>query len=68
MTGKTISIYLPDDLIDWIDDQARREGRKRSNFILKVLSDLRNGALVVREEVEPTKEPRITRTPILRRF
>ena len=44
--GQSVSIYLPSKLLEWIDDEAERENRSRSNFVEKVLSDLREGRLV----------------------
>ena len=45
MSGKsvTFSIYLPKDLVDWIDEQARAERRSRNEYIKIVLEDLKEG-------------------------
>lgn len=64
LTGRTISIYIDEDLLSWIDIEARRDGRNRNNYLIKILEDLRNGKLV-KEETD--KERRTIEPPVLRR-
>jgi Arc/MetJ-type ribon-helix-helix transcriptional regulator len=36
-----VSVRLPDELIEWIDDKAKQERRSRASFIKNALEDLR---------------------------
>jgi len=64
--SKHISLYLPDQLVEWIDDRAKKENRSRNNFIEKALSDLEEGRLTPREiesaEIRKTRLPPSART------
>ena len=64
--SKRFSLYLPDQLVEWIDDKAKKENRSRNNYIEKVLSDLRDGRLIPAEvessEVRRTRLPPSART------
>lgn len=50
--GKNVSIYFPDKTLEWIDEQAEKDGRSRSNFIEKVLTDVKEGRLLEAEVEE----------------
>jgi len=39
MPDKTISVYLPEGLTQWIEEQAKKENRSVSNYIVTVLMD-----------------------------
>jgi len=56
--SKRFSLYLPDQLVEWIDDKAKKENRSHNNYIEKVLSDLKEGRLVPAE----TKSPEVGKT------
>lgn len=64
--GVRFSIYLSDDLFRWLKEEAKRAKRSRSNFIEKVLLDLKEGRLV-RAEAPAKAEPRKTGLPPLAR-
>lgn len=56
---RIFSVCLPEDLIKWLDDRARREHRSRNQLIKAVLEDVRAGILVKAEkhgEAEAEKE------------
>ena len=62
--GIRFSIYLPDKLLEWINEQAENQKRSRNNFIEKILSDLKEGRLVPAEsEILEEIEIRKTRLP-----
>ena len=44
--SKRFSLYLPDQLVEWIDNKAKKENRSRNNYIEKILRDLEQGRLV----------------------
>jgi len=50
MSDKSVifSIYLPKNLVDWIDEQASVERRSRNEYIKIVLEDLKEGKLAYR--------------------
>jgi len=52
LPGKNFNLYLPEDLLKWLDEQAKKERRKRNNYLVMILEDLRNGRLVRKEEAE----------------
>jgi len=65
--SKSVSIYFPDKILAWVDGQAREERRKRSNQIVKILEDVKDGRLVPAEtpeelEVRKVKLPPSART------
>lgn len=39
---ETVQIRVDRDLLDWIDIVASKDGRSRSGFIRKILSDFRD--------------------------
>jgi len=51
-SGANFNVYLPRDLLEWIDEQAKKEKRKRNNYLVMILEDLRSGRLVKRDEIE----------------
>jgi len=55
------SIWLSEDLIAWIDDQAGEQKRSRNNFLENILEDLRAGKLIRKKEVEETVAPTLRR-------
>ena len=67
--GTRFSIYLPDELLKWINTQAEKQKRSRNNFIEKILSDVKEGRLVPAEsgifgeaEVRKARLPPTART------
>lgn len=38
-----IHIYLPKQLADWVREQAQKENRKVSNYIMTILLKIKNG-------------------------
>jgi metal-responsive CopG/Arc/MetJ family transcriptional regulator len=40
--SKVISLYVNDDLLQWIDKTAKKEERSRNNFLVKVLKEKKN--------------------------
>lgn len=43
--GNTITIRLPDELSQWIDDEARKTGRPKSEIVREHLQHSRNRKL-----------------------
>jgi len=70
MSDKSVifSIYLPKNLVDWIDEQASIERRSRNEYIRIVLEDLNEGKLAYTKETVPEIEIRKTRIPPLARL
>jgi len=69
MSDKSVifSIYLPKNLVDWIDEQASTERRSRNEYIRIILEDLKEGKLDYRRETAPEIEIRKMKTPPLAR-
>jgi len=69
MSDKSVifSIYLPKNLVDWIDDQASIERRSRNEYIRIVLEDLKKGTLAYGKETIPQFKIRKARIPPLAR-
>jgi len=61
------SIYLPKNLVDWIDEKASVERRSRNEYIKIVLEDLKKGKLAYRKETAPEMDIKKTRIPPLAR-
>lgn len=59
MTGKNFNVYLPEELAEWVDEEAKKANRKRNNWLVSVLEDLKSGRIVRKEPETPS--------PILRR-
>jgi len=38
MNARTFSVYLPKDLKDWLETQAKKEGRSLNNYIILILN------------------------------
>jgi len=47
--SRTFNVRLPEDLVAWLDDRARRERRSRNQLIKIILEDARAG--------NPTEQP-----------
>lgn len=45
MKSRTFNVRLPEDLIAWLDDRARRERRSRNQLIKIILEDARAESL-----------------------
>lgn len=41
MKKENISVYLPKDLREWVDSEAKKENRLRSNQIVQLLNEAR---------------------------
>jgi len=67
MSDKSVifSIYLPKNLVDWIDEQASVERRSRNEYIRIVFEDLKTGKLSYRKEITPEVEIKKMRIPPL---
>jgi len=62
--GTRFSIYLPDKLLVWLNEEAKKQKRSRSNFIEKILSDVKEGKLIPAEpEFSEEAEIRKSRLP-----
>lgn len=54
MRTRRFSVYLPQDLADWLEREAVRQGRTRSNLIKWILEQyFRKTKRVEAEEVNP---------------
>ena len=62
MNSRNFNVRLSEDLIEWLDQRARRERRSRNELIRMTLEDLKAGKLVPQqaEEKEVRVEPRRT--------
>jgi len=64
--GQTKSIYFPAKILQWVDAQAGKERRSRSNQVIKILVDVIEGRLVPaeleRSEIRKTRLPPSART------
>ena len=64
----TVSIYLPDHIIAWVDEQAEAEDRNRSRQISKILRDVKEGRLIPSDKtsdeviIKNTRQPPLART------
>ena len=64
----TVSIYLPDHIITWVDEQAEAEDRNRSRQISKILRDVKEGRLIPSDKtsdeviIKNTRQPPLART------
>lgn len=69
MSSKSVifSIYLPKELVDWIDKQAHFERRSRNEYIRVVLEDLMEGRLAYRKETSEKIQIKKTGIPPLAR-
>lgn len=61
--SKSVSIYFPDNVLEWVDEQAREERRKRSNQVIKILEDVKEGRLVPAAGSSEEPELRKARLP-----
>jgi len=53
--SRTFNVRLPEDLVAWLDDRARRERRSRNQLIKIILEDARASL--------PTEQPEQPKTP-----
>jgi hypothetical protein len=51
--GQPVSIYFPAKILEWVDAQAEKEERSRSNQVIKILVDVIDGRLVPAETEHP---------------
>jgi len=42
--GKTVYLHVPDDMHEWLKDQAEAEDRSINNMIVRLLQQVRRGA------------------------
>ncbi|MBS7615534.1 hypothetical protein KEJ18_07410 [Candidatus Bathyarchaeota archaeon] len=61
--GQSVSIYFPPDILKWLDDQREQEKRSRSNQVIKILGDFKNGRLTTTVEASREADLRKTRQP-----
>jgi len=50
--GNSVSVYFSKELLAWLNEEARKERRSRSELVRIFLEDIRSGRLVRKEEVE----------------
>jgi len=66
--SKRFSLYLGDELVEWLDEKAGNEKRSRNNLIEKLLSDVKEGRLMPSEKtleetiIKNTRQPPSART------
>ena len=64
--GQSVSIYFPSKVLEWVDTQAGKENRSRSNQVIKILADVIEARLVPAEaegpEIRKSKLPPSART------
>jgi metal-responsive CopG/Arc/MetJ family transcriptional regulator len=53
--NSSVSIYLPDNLLKWLNEEDKKIRRSRSETIRLFLEDIRDGKFVRKEESEEVK-------------
>jgi hypothetical protein len=46
LPGKNFNVYLPEDLAKWVDEEAKKAKRKRNNWLVMILNDLKSGRII----------------------
>lgn len=49
--GESVSVRYPPELLEWVDGQARKEGRTRSEFLVRVAERERARSLAEAERI-----------------
>jgi len=62
MSGSSVSIYFSPENLQWLDDEAKKRKRSRSELVNIIVENLKTGKLVEKTEEEPK-----TPSPVLRR-